>query len=225
MTVRTPSIAIPIPTPIPTRPRGRRPRLIGLAAALAVIVVVAAGVGLWQATRGEEAVTPTPEAALPTSPAIPVGASTVAPTYYRVSSPEQAVLVQADIDAVGAYLCGSQSPCPAWSSTALRVLEAGTPEAAARAAELLGVEYHVRLSTGQPDLRVVDLRAPAAGAPPTDLPATSDAQLYQRWQQAQAATGPEPVSHPDGAGATPASRPPNAATSGDLPTDVPYPTP
>ena len=60
MTIDTPAIAIPIPR----RPGGRRGRLLGLAGALAAVVVVAAGVGLWQAPRGDEALTPTPEAAL-----------------------------------------------------------------------------------------------------------------------------------------------------------------
>ena len=74
-------------------------------------------------------------------------------TVYLVASPEQAVAVQAGIEDDRAAAEGQGMSTP----PAL-VLVAGTPADAARAAETIRADQHHRLTSGRPDLRVVDLR-------------------------------------------------------------------
>jgi hypothetical protein len=177
----------------------------------AFVLVIAAGIGFWRSAKGDVArvagVATAPPATTEAVTGRAVTASTITATgttstartdetIYLVSSPEQAAVVQADIDAARAFLEALRQAGHGVSPLEAVVLVAGTPEDTARAAELIGAEHHLRLATGRPDLRVVDLRpAPANGAP-QDTATSSDQEMYQRWQQAQAAAGPEPVSHP-----------------------------
>ena len=50
---------------------------------------------------------------------------------------------------------------------------------------------------GLTPVAVIDLRARVVRLLPLDPAASSDAEMYQRWRQVQAALGLEPASHPD----------------------------
>ncbi len=124
--------------------------------ALLTVAVVGA-IGVWQVRAQRSASTAGHEAAAPVSAAAPLPAPTSAgredAVVYLVSSPEQADRVQADIAAARTSAEGQGMSLPE-----TMVLVAGTPEDEARAAELLGANYHIRLTSGRPALRVVDLR-------------------------------------------------------------------
>ena len=124
--------------------------------ALLTVAVIGA-IGVWQVRDQSSTRTAGPEAAAPVSAAVTLAAPTSAGSedavVYLVASPEQADRVQADIAA------GYMSAEGQWISTPqATVLVAGTPEEAARAAEMLGADQYSRLMSGRPDLRVVDLR-------------------------------------------------------------------
>ena len=240
MTTQTPAIAIPAPRHGP----GRR---LGFGLAIGAVVAVTAGVGLWQAERGgtTDPASPPTAAVERTAEARPAETAT---TVYVVGSAAQAEAVQrgiADADAIRAQV-GEAS-----LATQVTVVADGEADAFFR---MMAEQDAIRAELGLPGLTVVDLRpqpAAAEGVGSIDPAASSDQELYQRWLAAQAATGPEPVSHPDGAGVTvpatgavetmgglaelirdggtpaaaPAARAPNAATSGNLPVDVSYLTP
>ena len=149
MTSQTPSIA---PTP-----KQRRTQVITAAAGAVLALATAAGLGGWQLRDQQSASTARPETAAPVSTAVtpPAPTSTVREdaVVYLVSSPEQAVVVQADINAARAFVAGEDVTLPRAS-----VLVAGTPEDEARAAEMIDAGQYFSLTSGQPDLRVVDLR-------------------------------------------------------------------
>ena len=151
MTSQTPAITIPSPR------RGPGRRLVLGLAAVAFAVAVVAAIGVWQVRARSTASTAQHEAAAPVSAAVtrpaPTSAVRADAVVYLVASPEQAVVVQAGIAA------GYMSAEGQWISTPqATVLVAGTPEEAARAAEMLGADQHIRLTSGRPDRRVVDLR-------------------------------------------------------------------
>ena len=149
MTSQTPSIA---PTP-----KQRRTQVITAAAGAVLALATAAGIGGWQLRDQRSASTAGHEAAAPVSAAVaqpaPTSAGREDAVVYLVSSPEQADRVQADIAAARTSAEGQGMSLPE-----TMVLVAGTPEDEARAAELLGANYHIRLTSGRPALRVVDLR-------------------------------------------------------------------
>ena len=176
MTSQTASIA---PTP-----KQRRTQFITAAAGAVLALVTAAGIGGWQLRDQQSASTAGHEAAAPVSAAVTPPAPTTAvredAVVYLVSSSEQADRVQADIAAARAFVAGEAISLPQAT-----VLVVGTPEDAARVAELLGTEQHVHFTSGRPALRVVDLRPATTSAPPLDPAAFSDQELYSRWLQAQ----------------------------------------
>ena len=138
----------------------------GIVAGSALLTVaVVAAIGVWQGGDQRSTRTAGPEAAAPVSAAVTPTRSTTAGSedavVYLVSSPAQAVVVQADIDA------GRTSAEGQWISTPQAgVLVAGTPEDAARVAEMMSADYHSRLTSGRPAMRVVDLRAQPMAAGP-----------------------------------------------------------
>ena len=149
MTSQTASIA---PTP-----KQRRTQFITAAAGAVLALATAAGIGGWQlrdqrsaSTAGHEAAAPVSAAVTPPAPTTAVREDTV---VYLVSSPEQAVVVQADINAARAFVAGEDVTLPRAS-----VLVVGTPEDEARAAEMIGADQYSRLMSGRSDLRMVDLR-------------------------------------------------------------------
>ena len=150
--------------------------------ALLTVAVVAA-IGVWQVRAQRSTSTAGPEAAAPVSAAVTRPAPTSAvredTVIYLVSSPEQADRVQADIDAARAFAAEQRV-----SLHQATVLVVGTPEEEARAAEMIDAGQYFRLTTGHPDLRVVDLRPAPASASPLDPAALSDRELDQRWWQA-----------------------------------------
>ena len=129
---------------------------------------VVGAICVWQVGEQPSASTAGPEAAAPVSAAVTLPAPTSAASedaiVYLVSSPEQAVVVQAGIEDARASAEGQGMSTP----QAL-VLVAGTPEEAVRvaeAAEMVGADQRSRLMSGRPDLRVVDLRAQPMPAAP-----------------------------------------------------------
>ena len=156
----------------------------GMVAGSALLTVAVIGaIGVWQVRDQRNTSTAGPEAAAPVSTAVTPAASTSAgredAVIYLVSSPEQAVVVQADLDAARAFVAEQGVSLPQAT-----VLVVGTPEEEARAAEMIDAGQYFRLTTGHPDLRVVDLRPAPASASPLDPAAPSDRELDQRWWQA-----------------------------------------
>jgi hypothetical protein len=160
----------------------------------ALILAVAAGIGLWTNTSGDVArvagVEPTAPATTVAATRRAVVANTIAATrstatapadetIYLVSTPEQAGALQAGIDEA-ARLAAAVNVAPANA----RVVRWGTEPA----------ETVLRHSNDMDPagVRLVDLRFRPAPLNPT----LSDQEMYPRWQQAQAAAGAEPVSHP-----------------------------
>jgi hypothetical protein len=193
MTTQTPSIAVPAP--------GRGPgRRLGLGLAVGAVIAVAAGVGLWQANRGGG--TTDTESPPTTAVARPSVAQSTEPvqTVYVVGSQAQADAMRAalaEADAIRASL----GEAPLLDQVTV-VSDAGADTFFRMMAE----QDALRAQLGLPSLTVVDLRAPAASLPPLDAAPVSDAEMYQRWQQAQgapvAAVDPRP---PVGAAASAAS--------------------
>jgi hypothetical protein len=166
----------------------------------AVILVVAAGIGLWRSADGDiprvASIEPAPPATTEAVPsravvagtiAVPVATSTAGTdeVIYLVSTPAQADALRTDID-VRAALAARVNAMPVNE----RVVVLGTADAdlAISAVNEIGV----------PGVRLVDATSRALRGPNPAPAASSDQEMYQRWQQAQVAAGPQPVSHPDG---------------------------
>jgi len=169
-------------------PRMHTKHLGALASAMVFVLLIAAGVGLWQATRGEEVAAPPSEVALSAVPApvTPVSTRTedLAPTYYLVGSQQQAEAMRAAI-AEADVLRASLGEA-AQESTVLLVASAEDEAVLLILVEQAAIRDQLRL----PPIRFVDLRAPVASPPPFDAAALTDAEMYQRWQQAQGAPVP-----------------------------------
>jgi hypothetical protein len=188
-----------IPTDLIVHGRRQDSRLLPLVSgAEALILVVAAGIGLWTSADGDiprmagvESGPPAATAAVPGGAvvagtiAVPVGTSTARTdeTIYLVSTPAQADALRADIDARSALATGVNAP-PANE----RVVVLGMADA--------DLVIRVVNEIGLPGVRLVDATSRMEHGPGSA--ASSDQEMYQRWQQAQAAAGPEPVSHPNG---------------------------
>jgi hypothetical protein len=175
MTMQNSSIVVPAPR----RGPGRR---FGLGLALGAVVAVAAGVGLWQAGRDsgttEPATPPTTAVERTVTPRSTIAGTTV----YVVGSAEQAEAMQraiAEADAIRATL-GE----PALNESVLVVASAEDEGVLAMLAEQDGV----RNQLGLPPIQIVDLRVPAVSLPRVDAASYSDAEMYQRWLQAQASS-------------------------------------
>jgi hypothetical protein len=181
MTMQTSSIVVPAPR----RGPGRR---FGLGLALGAVVAVAAGVGLWQAGRdgATDPASPPPTAVERT---VTPRSAESAPTVYVVGSAAQAEAMEraiAEADAIRATL-GE----PALNDSVL-VVASETEETAL---QVLAEQDAIRAELGLPPFQIVDLRAPAASLPRVDAVSYSDAEMYQRWLQAQgaAAEGAAPM--------------------------------
>jgi hypothetical protein len=179
-----------VPTIGPTsHPRVPHPGTVAALAALALLL--AASALLSRATRDEESVTPAPEA-VPTAPApaTPVRAPTDALTVYLVGTPAQAELAQRGIseaEAIRAELRNTGVAGETNSESMVLLVASAEGETALR---WLVEQDAIRAELGLPPIRFVDLRTVAAATPPRDAPAVSDAEMYLRWQQAQATPVP-----------------------------------
>ena len=222
--------------PIAVAPKRHRTRFITVAAGAVLALTAAAGIGAWQLGRDGTTSVGEQQAASPPVPAAPAArAEASPPVVYIAATREQAAELRrmsGEFNTLRAQLGQPEVP------VGVLVLEPGaTP---------------TRDSLpGAPDTRYYDLRTPADGvrAALPELAPIADRELYARWQQAQAAAGPAPVSHPDredapvlaaepadtgggraeliGDGGTPAARgrQASAATSGELPYAMPHITP
>jgi hypothetical protein len=158
-----------------------------------VILVVAAGIGLWKSANGDiprtagvELAPPVTTEAVPRRAvvagpiAVPVATSTAGTDeiIYLVSTPEQADALRADIDARAALAARVNAP-PANE----RVVVVGTADAdlAIRAVNEIAVQ----------GVRLVNATSRAVGGPDPAPAVSSDQEMYQHWQQAQAATSEE----------------------------------
>jgi hypothetical protein len=185
MAMQTPSIAAPAP---------RRPgRRLGLGLAVGAVVAVALGIGLWRADRHGSTTDPAaPPPAAVERPAGGGAAETVA-TVYIVGSAAEADKLQhaiAEGDAIRATMGEA-----ALDSSVL-VVASEQDEAVL---QMLAEQDAIRAQLGLPQHRFVDLRAPAAGVPSQEPAAYSDAEMYQRWLQAQGAPAPAAGLRPGGA--------------------------
>ena len=154
----------------------RRGGLGTLIGASAVTLVMLVGAALWLVWPDGGAATAPPtsaerhEVAALSSATVTPARSTTADGedvfVYLVGSPEQALEVQARVDATRAFMEGPRQAGSGISLPEAVVLLAGTPEDEVRAAQIISDTHHIRLTTGRPDLRVVDLRPATANVPP-----------------------------------------------------------
>lgn len=168
-------------------PRQRRTKRVLVAAAgSAVALSMLAGIAVWQTRTVADTETAQTEVApgAASAPAMrPAGAQTedLVTVVYLVASPEQADMVNRGIAEVDFIRAQSGEPVLNWE--VLLVASEADEVALQQLVELDAIRDQI----GLPPFGLVDLRVPAAGLPPRDAVAISDAEAYQHWQQAQGA--------------------------------------
>lgn len=165
---------------------------IAIGAALAVALTTAIAI---RQSRGHSG-TSTAAIATSAAPGVPQPATRTGnddtPTVYLTGSADEAARLQRAFD-FGNDL-RAQSGEYAMSVTILTV---GSAEEETRILQAITEADAIRGSGGLSTTKVVDLRAPAASVLPLGQAAFSDQEMYSQWRQAQAASAPETVSHPD----------------------------
>jgi hypothetical protein len=175
MTMQTSSIVVPAPR----RGPGRR---LGLGLALGAVVAVAAGVGLWQSGRDSGTTEPAAPPTTAVERTVTPRSTVTGPTVYVVGSAEQAEAMQRAIteaDNIRASLGET------YLNESVLLVASAEDEAVLT---MLAEQDAVRDQMGLPPIRIVDLRVPAASLPRVDAASYSDAEMYQRWLQAQGAS-------------------------------------
>jgi hypothetical protein len=181
---------------------GRFGSVLALTVASALVIVVATvSVATWQGAvldGGTEANRPATHRTVGTTASVAGGTTPSAvPTratalfIYLVASQEQASMLRTAMLEEGAALEATH----AQPSRTTQVVWFDSVEAEASFWSVM--EGQAQAALGLDPVTVVDLRTPAAIVPPLDPAASMDPELYRRWRQAQAASVPEPISHPD----------------------------
>ena len=155
-----------------------------LAAACGGVLAVAIVGGPLLSERSE----PSSETAVTPVAAAPAPRTSPAPNELTVFL----VPTEADAEALQQFPAGIREVTPVGEVLVVR-------SAAEEAQIITGIRDSdaIRSTLGLPLTKVVDLRAPAVSVLPLDPAAFSDPEMYQRWRQAQAASVPVSVSHPD----------------------------